>query len=231
MQQNREPEIMDQPGLDPARHRAALRGLARINFLSASASMLWRPLAELAQRLKRPIRVLDVATGGGDVPIRLWQRGRRYGIALELSGCDVSPTALEYAQGRANAAGAEIQFFRLDVLREPLPSDYDAAISSLFLHHLDAPDAIGLLCRMRESGVQLVLVNDLTRSRSGWLLAQVATRLLSRCSVVHTDGPRSVKAAYTPKEALELAEHAGLSGAKVQRRWPCRYLLTWERHG
>jgi ubiquinone/menaquinone biosynthesis C-methylase UbiE len=231
MRQHRLPEIMDQPGLDPALHHAALRGLARINFLSASAAMLWRPLAELAHRVKRPVKVLDVATGGGDVPIRLWQRGQRYGIALELSGCDVSPTALEYAVSRARAAGAEIHFFRLDVLREPLPNDYDAAICSLFLHHLDEPDAIALLRRMRESGVRLVLVNDLSRGRSGWLLAQLATRLLSRCSVVHTDGPRSVKAAYTPKEALELAERAGLSEAKVRRRWPCRYLLTWERDG
>jgi hypothetical protein len=30
-------------------------------------------------------------------------------------------------------------------------------------------------------------------------------------------------------EALDLAQRAGLQGATVSRRWPCRYLLSWER--
>src|SRR5438270_753420 len=66
----RRPEIMDQPGLSPARHARALRGLARINFFSGSARILWRPLAELGRELG-PLRILDVATGGGDLPVRL----------------------------------------------------------------------------------------------------------------------------------------------------------------
>jgi hypothetical protein len=74
-----------------------------------------------------------------------------------------------------------------------------------------------------------VLVNDLSRSRTGLFLALVGTRLLSTSDVVRVDGPLSVKAAFTPAEARALAERAGLRGAKVMRRWPCRWLLTWER--
>src|SRR5918912_1375115 len=77
------PEVMDQPGLDPRRHAHALRGLARINFWSGSAGILWPDLAALARETApRPLRVLDVATGGGDVPIRLWRRARRAGLDL-----------------------------------------------------------------------------------------------------------------------------------------------------
>jgi hypothetical protein len=61
------------------------------------------------------------------------------------------------------------------------------------------------------------------------LLACAGTRLLSRSPVVHVDGPRSVAAAFTPAEALDLAQRAGLTGATVVRRWPCRFLLTWRR--
>src|SRR5207237_7259825 len=86
----RQPEIMDQPDLRPARHVGALCGLARINFWSGSAGILWPPLAELARRLGRPIRVLDVATGAGDVPLRLWRRSRRAGLDFRIDGCDVS---------------------------------------------------------------------------------------------------------------------------------------------
>jgi SAM-dependent methyltransferase len=227
---HREQEIMDQPGLDPARHRAALAALGRINFVSASAGMLWPPLRRLATRLSRTVRVLDIASGGGDVAIRLSTRARRSGVPLQIDGCDISSTALDFAIRSADAVGAHVRFLKLNVLQEPIPDGYDALMCSLFLHHLDEPDALELLRRMGQSARHLVLVNDLVRSRVGLSLAYFATHLLSRSSVAQTDGPLSVRGAFTPAEALALAERASLHGATVARRWPCRYLLTWERH-
>jgi len=226
----REQEIMDQPSLDPRRHRAALAALGRINFVSASAEIVWAPLQRLAQRLNRTVRVLDIASGGGDVAIRVSNKARR-SVRLKVEGCDISPTAIDFATQRSQAEGASVRFFALDALHEPIPNGYDAIMCSLFLHHLDEPDALSLLSRMAQATRHLVLVNDLTRSRAGLFLAHLATRLLSRSAVVHTDGPLSVHGAYTPAEALGLAERAGLHGAKVARRWPCRFLLTWERDG
>ena len=132
-QRRRLPEIMDRPDLRPARHLGALRGLARVNFWSGSAGILFRPLADLARRLGRPIRVLDVASGGGDVPLRLWSKARRAGLDFRIDGCDLSPLAVEHARGRAAAAGADVHFFVRDVLRGPPVSGYDAVTCSLFL--------------------------------------------------------------------------------------------------
>src|SRR5260370_37024506 len=101
-QRRRRPEIMDQPDLEPRRHGEALHGLARLNFFSRSAGILWPPLAALARRLApRPVRVLDLATASGDVPIRLWKRARRNGLDLRLEGCDISPVAVAPADSRA----------------------------------------------------------------------------------------------------------------------------------
>ncbi len=224
------PEIMDQPGLSPERHRHALRGLARINFWSGSARILWPGLRDLARELapRRP-RVLDLATGGGDVPVRLWRKARQAGVALALEACDVSPVAIEHARAGAERAGADVRFFVHDALNGPALSGYDAVTCSLFLHHLDDDEACGLLRRIADGAGRLVLVNDLTRSLAGLLLAHLGTRLLTFSDVVHTDGPRSVEAAFTPDEARALAERAGLRGAVVARRWPCRWLLTWRR--
>jgi len=72
-----------------------------------------------------------------------------------------------------------------------------------------------------------VIVDDLIRSRLGYALAWAGTRLLSRSWVVHTDGPLSVRAAFTPEELLRLAERASLSGAALQRFWPERQRLIW----
>jgi SAM-dependent methyltransferase len=229
-QRRRQPEVMDQPGLDEQAHASALTALVRINWWSGSAGTLWQPIRTLANSQPgRTLRVLDVATGAGDVPVRLWHRARRAGVDLHLDGCDVSPTALEYARHRAAAAGADVRFFPCDVLRDSLPPDYDVIVSSLFLHHLDEAPAVEVLRRKGQAARRMVLVNDLVRSRSGYVLAYLGTRLLSRSWVAHIDGPRSVEGAFTTDEALSLARQAGLDNATVARRWPMRYLLTWRR--
>ena len=222
------PELMDEPDIDPAAHRAALAGLARINKLSLSANILWPPIQALAERNPgKTIRVLDFATGSGDVPLSLWKRAKSAGIPLEVEGCDISSTAIRNAT--ENARGCDVRYFTHDVIREPLHGRYDVVTCSLFLHHLAEPDALTVLRHMRDAARELVLVNDLERSRLGYALAWIGTRVLSRSPVVRFDGPASVRSAFTPKESLALAERAGLTGAKVGRRWPCRYLLSWRR--
>ncbi len=148
-QRRRQPELMDQPELDPAEHARALTGLGRINRVSRSAGIYWRELGRLAHAHRdRPLRVLDLACGGGDVPIALALRANRSGLAIHFEGCDKSSDAMRFASERAAAQGVTIRFFRLDVLEEDFPPGFDVIISSLFLHHLDGSDAVRLLERM-----------------------------------------------------------------------------------
>jgi 2-polyprenyl-3-methyl-5-hydroxy-6-metoxy-1,4-benzoquinol methylase len=228
---DRTPELMDDPGLDPAEHRAALTGLAWLNRLSLSAGVLWPAIRALAcEHPGERVRVLDVATGGGDVPIRLWMKAKRAGLGnLVFHGCDVSPTALRIAEENAARAGAAVGFFTHDVIRDPLPGGYDIVTCSLFLHHLSDEGAVTVLRRMKEAAGRLVLVNDLARSRFNYLAVWLACRVLTRSRVVRFDGPVSVRSAFTPAEAHALAERAGLTEATAARRFPCRYLLSWSR--
>lgn len=229
-QRRLQPELMDQPELEAARHQGALEGLARINFLSGSARILWPAIKRLVrQDPQREWRLLDVATGAGDVPAALWRKAKRAGVRLEIAGCDISDRAIEHARLRAERAQAPIRFFPCDALGEGLPEGYDIVTSSLFLHHLDEARAVELLRHMAAAARSLALVNDLERSRAGYALAYVGVRALSRCDVVHLDGPRSVEGAFTCDEARGLCRKAGLQHATIERRWPCRYLLAWRR--
>lgn len=224
------PEAMDQPGLDEREHARALAGLARINGWSGSAGILWPALLDQARRTgTRGLRVLDVATGGGDVPLRLWRKARRAGVRIAFAGCDRSPVAIRIAHQRAACLGADVAFFQHDAVHEPLPAGYDAITCSLFLHHLDGRQATELLRRLAGAAERQVLVNDLARGWFGYLLAWTGTRLLSRSRIVHADGPLSVAAAFTPAEAATLAKEAGMTGVCMRRRWPCRFLLQWTR--
>ena len=224
-----QPELMDDPTLPAEEHRRALAGLARLNACSNSVGVLWPAVRKLAYELGRPVKILDVATGGGDVPLGLWARAKRAGIELELSACDISPVALETAAARTFAAGATVHYFPTDALVKALPTGFDIVTCSLFLHHLSDDNAMVLLARLAAATDCLVLVNDLSRSRWNLGLVWTATRLLTRSPVVRVDGPLSVRAAFTRVEATALARHAGLTGVTVETRFPCRWLLTWRK--
>jgi hypothetical protein len=231
-QRRLQPELIDLPDLEPCLHAAALRGLERINWWSGSARILWPPIRYLLRAQRgRPLRLLDIATGAGDVPIGLFHKARWAGLALQLEGCDCSPQAVAHAQQQATRQNAQVRFFVHDALCGDLPKGYDVLTSSLFLHHLEEEHAISLLRRMGQAARYLLLINDLERSRSGFALAWIGTRLLTASPVVHTDGPRSVEGAFTLPEVQRLATSAGLEGFGIRRRWPCRYLLTWSRPG
>ena len=230
MYRRREPEWMDQPDLDEAAHHHALSGLRRLHRVRRTDWPLWKVVQGVAHQAPDALSVLDVACGGGDVLVQLARRARSAGLPLQFAGCDLRPAALRYARHQARAAGvADIDFFGIDILHEPLPRVYDIVLCTLFLHHLDEPDAVALLRTMARAARQVVLVEDLCRSWRGWVLTWLGCRLLSRSPIVRVDGHRSVRAAYTPDEVLVLARQAGLDGALFRRHWPQRFVLQWRR--
>jgi 2-polyprenyl-3-methyl-5-hydroxy-6-metoxy-1,4-benzoquinol methylase len=217
---------MDAPGLDGERHVRALRGLARINALSLSARRIWTRIENLSPPKDRPLRILDVACGGGDVAIAIKSRADKAGRLIEVEGCDISPVAVEFAAKSAQRRGLEVRFFQHDALEKELPGGFDLVSSSLFLHHLSDSDSVAFLRDLAAVG-QAVLVQDLLRTRMGYLLALSTVRVITRSRVVRADGPRSVRAAYSLPEVERLASRAGLEGARIERCWPERFSLSW----
>jgi len=226
-----QPELMDQPELEPDAHYAALTGLRRINRLSRSDAILWPPLRDFLLHWKepRPARVLDLATGGGDVLLRLARRARQSWLPAEFAGCDMSPRAQAFATEAAAKSEVPVSFFECDVLRAGVPAGYDVLMTSLFLHHLEDAEATRFLHEARAAAGSLLLVNDLLRTRLGRALAWLGPRLLTRSPVVHTDARLSVRAAFTMAEIQDVAREAGLASARFSRHWPERFRMVWVR--
>ena len=228
----REPELMDEPGLEERLHRGALAGLGRINRLSGSGRIVWKAVERLIKTDgSRTWRLLDLASGGGDVAIDVARRAARADARVLVDGCDVSPFAVRYATARAAERNIEnVRFFRQDVLNSPLPDGYDVVMCSLFLHHLPDDVASALLSKMAAGTERLVLVNDLCRSAFGYGSGLV--RLSFSDAVADRPGGRScglVQSAFSLKEIRQVARQGGLEGAVVEPRWPCRFLLQWSR--
>ncbi len=216
---------MDDPALPLTDHLLALRGLERINRFSRCARTL-TPHVLAAARGRTHLALLDVATGSADVPVAIALAAARRGLRIRLGLCDISRPALDAAHARAAAAGIHATTHLLDATTTPLPAGFDAAICSLFLHHLTADAVRALLANIARAAPALA-ISDLRRTRRGLALAYAGSRLLSRSHIVRTDAVLSARAAWTIPELHALAAEAGLRGASITPAWPCRMLMTW----
>jgi 2-polyprenyl-3-methyl-5-hydroxy-6-metoxy-1,4-benzoquinol methylase len=221
---------MDDPSLDRDEHRRALAGLSRLNRAGGAAGIIWNAIRPLTTTPGHgSLSVLDVATGSGDIPLAVIRRAHKLGVTLDIHACDISEYALIETRRRAQQEHTTFTTFLLDAVHQELPGEYDVIMSSLFTHHLDDLQVVDLLYKMRAASRKLVLVCDLVRTPGAYRLAGLASRALSRSRVVHVDTLKSMRAAFTIPEMEELAERAGLNGAEVSPRWPCRFLLSWRR--
>lgn len=221
-----QPELMDDPAIDPAEHDRALAGLARINRLSFAARAHLPALTDTAEKCGGRVRVLDVAAGSGDIGIGLARLAARRSIRVDLTLTDISPTALAACKRRTEAGRLSVEILAADAVRGPLPP-CDLAVCSLFLHHLDDAAAVRVLENMNQAARVGGSVNDLRRVRGGNMLADVVPRIVTRSEVVHADAAISARAAYTPDELQRMAMSAGLRAATVRRTFPARMTMTW----
>lgn len=231
---DRPPELMDDPALDQAEHRRALVALARINWFSRTATQLSRRvvrlLASTSEQGDSPVRVIDIACGGGDLTAAVArQLGARLSRPVEVVGIDVSERAVAWArqQHAGQHGAASLQFRQADVLAGGCPP-CDLAIHSLFLHHLGDAEAARLLKGMTTAAAVGCVFSDLLRSRLGLLLARLGTTILARSRVARVDGPLSVKAARTIEEYRELLTAADLAHAQIEPTWPERVCVSWQ---
>jgi 2-polyprenyl-3-methyl-5-hydroxy-6-metoxy-1,4-benzoquinol methylase len=223
-------ELMDAPNLDPAAHRSALAGLARINRISGAVGKIAGAVWRMAQREKLShVSLLDIACGGGDVPVGVAAALRRRGVTVNLVLMDKSQTALTQASARAKSANLTCETFCGDV-RDGLPKiQIDVVTNSLFLHHLSEDEVVAALMKMKQQARRMVVISDLRRTKFGWLAAWIGCHALSRSAMVHHDGPASVEAAWTPAELAAMAHRAGMESIALRNCWPWRMLLAWER--
>lgn len=222
-------ELMDDPDIPAAEHVQALAGLQRINRVSDVADQIAPPILEFCFRTKRDrISLMDIACGGGDVPIAVARKLQQSSIAVSLIFFDRSSTALTHAASSASAAKIPFQTIPGDALCLPQLPAADIITNSLFLHHLhDSAKVVHFLSSLRSLARGMVIISDLIRSPVGVVGAWMGCRILSRSRIVHHDGPASVRAAWTIEEMRQFAEQAGMKNVTIDEVWPWRMLLKW----
>jgi ubiquinone/menaquinone biosynthesis C-methylase UbiE len=212
-------ELLDGPLDDPAALAGNLRDLGRINRRLDGVRLSAAAIEALAAH-RDELTLLDVGTGGADIPLALIERARRRGRHIRVVGLDARPEILAAAVRErpeiAMSAGLELHVGdgRRLVYRD---RSFDVAHASLVLHHLDPDGAVAMLREMRRVARLGVVVNDLERSRLGLVGAWLIGHLLTGNRLTRHDAPLSVRRAYRATEMASMLRSAGLVPVRTIR--------------
>jgi SAM-dependent methyltransferase len=209
-------ELLDGPLDDPDALVANLRDLARINRLTGGTRLSERAIAALGP-LDAPGRattILDVGTGGADIPMTLLARARAAGRTLAVTATDsreeVLAAACRARPALERTSGLELAI--ADGRGLPYPdASFDIAHASLVLHHLEPDEVVAFLRELRRVARHGIVVNDLVRGRLAWVAGWLVVHAIATSRYTRHDGPLSVRRAYSRTELLALLAVAGLS--------------------
>jgi SAM-dependent methyltransferase len=202
-----EPELMDRPQPVSAELKRDLRNLRQLNRFFGS----YRLVRHFLHRWIKPgsnFRVVDLATGSGDIPRLVVDHARSIGVAVKVDAIDQQSATLEIAR-RLSADYPEISYVEANVL-EWQPRDlYDLVLCSLALHHFSEDDAARLLRHARELSRKFVLVSDLRRGYLARVGVYVLTAFIFREPMTRYDARVSAARAFSFSELCDLAKRAG----------------------
>jgi ubiquinone/menaquinone biosynthesis C-methylase UbiE len=183
-------------------------------------------LPDIGRESLREFSLLDLGAGTGELlrEVALWSRGR--GTTARLVGLELNERA---AVGLAEESREfrEVESVRGDALRLPFASGaFDYAMCSLFTHHFRDEACVQVLAEMARVAARRVYVIDLHRHPVAYYFYTTAGRLLLHNRLVREDGALSILRSFRPRELRVLAERAGLTDVKVERRFPYRLVLS-----
>ncbi|MGQ1798614.1 methyltransferase domain-containing protein [Kocuria oceani] len=205
-------ELMDDPDCDLGALRRTYARFEAINSLLAGWSATYRRRIRPLAVPGRPLTVLDVGSGGGDVARALSRWAHRDGVDLRVTGVDPDARAHEWAVARTARWSARRPHltppaFRRTTSRELVAAGgtFDVVVSNHLLHHLAPEQVRGLVADSERLARRLVVHNDLVRSPAAYRLYSVGVLPLAPGSFLRTDGLRSLRRAYVPDELRALA--------------------------
>jgi ubiquinone/menaquinone biosynthesis C-methylase UbiE len=213
MQRSLIPELLDSDSGTADEIAASLSDLCRINqcFVGiATTRFLIRQVVSRTDTQK--LSLLEIASGGGQVPREARNQLKRAGVQVEV-------TLLDRASSHLKTRGNEVRAVAGDARALPFAdASFDLVSCCLFAHHLTSEELLvfvneGLrVCRIA------VLINDLIRHPLHLGLVYAGLPLY-RGRLTRYDAPASVRAAYTPQEMIRILQRTNASNVSLSRHY------------
>ncbi|HKP30364.1 MAG TPA: methyltransferase domain-containing protein [Gemmatimonadales bacterium] len=216
-------ELLDDVSADSRLVEESLGNIARANRWFGGLAAVRHGLARLLRGRIGPVTLLDVGTGGGDVPrmARAWCE--RQGMTLLPFGLERHPAAARLAHegGLQTSIGCGGSLPLRDAA-------VDVVVLSQVAHHLDADSCVAVFRECDRVARIGVIVADLHRSVAAQAGFWVASHALGFDRVTRVDGMTSLRRGFTTATLRQLLQQTGVD-ARVERRPGFRLVATWNK--
>lgn len=216
-------EEMDAADLSDARYTQVLRHLSRINRITLAhrpTLAFVNDIIDLTANDRRPLRLLDVGFGHGDMLRAIARLAERRGRSVELVGVDLNPRS-ETAAREATSPSLPIRWVTGDY-QSLAGQGWDMIISSLVAHHMNDAERLSFLRFMEAEARRGWLVNDLHRQRLPFLGYPLLAGLSLVDPIVRRDGQLSIGRSFRVNEWQAMLAEAAIADAKIRRWFPWR---------
>jgi 2-polyprenyl-3-methyl-5-hydroxy-6-metoxy-1,4-benzoquinol methylase len=202
-----QPELMDRPQPVSAQLERALGNLRHLNRYFGSYALV---LQFVRRWIKRgdEMRIVDLATGSGDIPRLIVDHARKVGAKVEIDALDHQGATIEIAR-KLSGKYPEVSFVQANILEWQSAELYDIVLNSLALHHFSEADAVRLLRRCAALSRKFVLVSDLRRGLFATVGVYLLTASIFREPMTRSDGRLSAARAFSFAEMHDVALRAG----------------------
>ncbi len=219
-------ERIDTGDYTPEEYATFLREIRFINQrLGDRAALEKTLLAEISRLELKEFSVLDVGAGTGEllgVIAEFARSGKRKAdlVGLDLNTLSANEIAAESAEYD------EISPVQGNALNLPFADNaFDYAICSLFTHHLTDEQILCVLPEMSRVARRGIVVIDLERNPTAWVLYQLFCLAYRISPLVRQDGSLSIRKGFQAEEFQAIGEKVGLLDFSVIRSAPYRVIL------
>lgn len=176
---------------------------------------------------KTPIHICEIGCGGGDNLRAIDRWAQKRGIAIRVTGIDINPHCIRYAEQRWNIETAA-NWIVSDYRQVSFAERPDIIFSSLFCHHFDDGSIPEILSWSAANSRLGFFINDLHRHPLAYYSIKWLTAAFSRSRLVRNDAPLSVAKGFTRKEWEDhvrkgLPDH--YPTVDIRWAWAFRWLL------
>lgn len=215
---------MDDFGMQGAELTDALERIAWINRILGGNKLTTDAVRKLAMAHPgRPIRILDLGCGNGDMLRALGDMGKKEGLTFRMHGIDANPFTVVYAQ-RLSSAYPEVSYACGDMLEMDWKGqEWDIVLLTLTLHHFTDEQIKDLLQRVLQHTHMAIVVNDLQRSRLAYRLFGLLSFVFRLGRVNSIDGRLSILRGFKRAELEQLAKQLKIKKHTIRWKWAFRY--------
>ncbi|HTH31075.1 MAG TPA: methyltransferase domain-containing protein [Lacibacter sp.] len=169
------------------------------------------------------INICEIGCGGGDNLRVIQQFCKKKNINIKLTGIDINPHCITYAQSRKENEG--IEFICSGYATALFTKKPDIIFSSLFCHHFTEVELQQQFLWMKNNSTIGFFINDLHRHPLAYHSIKILTGVFSKSYLVKNDAPLSVARGFKKNELSALMQQSSIFNYQLKWMWAFRWLL------